>query len=266
MNRTIFPQALAAFVLFWFFVSARQTTCTRKLSGEELAPARAERSSDFLLKQLQKKNLDDLNSLTAKAKIYVEGDGMSIEANANLVWIRDSVLWLNVKKLGIEAVRALVTRDSVVVLNRLEGTYTTKELDALQRQFSLPGGFPLLQNLVLASAWLAPDILLKSDIRDSLHRLSGANQQYAVDYRIEEGSFRLRRETFLQQRDSRILNLQFDQFKKLPGTGSFPYFRRIEAFSPENGNIRLEIEFTDVEVSAPATYRFEIPAHYKRVE
>lgn len=268
MKYPLFQNPLIWALFLLVFTSAQHSGCSkRSLSGGSAArPATSVRSSDFLVKQLQGKSLDEVKSLTARARIYAEGDGMAVEANANLVWIRDSVLWLNVKKLGIEAVRALITRDSVIVLNRLQKTYMAQDMNVLQRQYSLPEGFPLLQNLVLASAWLAPDMLLQADIKDSLHRLTGANHQYAIDYRIEEGSYHLRRETFIQQRDARMLTLEFDEFKKLPGAGTFPYLRRIEAFSPDNGPVNLQITFTDVEVNTPATYRFEIPAHYTKSE
>ncbi len=253
-------------ILLVMLSAAQESGCRRKTRPELAVPATTVRSSDFLIKKLQQHELGQVSSIQAHAKIFAEGDGMSIEANANLIWIRDSALWINVKKLGIEAVRALITRDSVIVLNRLEHTYTAQDLAALQRQYSLPEGFPLLQNMVLAAAWLSPDLIFQSDIKDSLHRLSGSNNRFSVDYRLEEGSYRLRQETFVQQRDARILTLQFDQFKMLPGAGLFPYLRRIEAFSPESGTISLEIEFTDVEINTPKSFRFDIPAHYRRTE
>ncbi len=229
-------------------------------------PATTVRSSDFLIRQLQKKNLDKVETLSARARVYVDNGGINMEANANLIWIRDSILWVNVKKLGIEAVRALVTRDSVFVLNRLERSYSANSLQALERQYSLPEGFPLLQHLVLASAWISPEIALQSDIKENLHRLAGSNHRYTVDYRIEEGTYRLRQQVFVQQPDARVLNLQFDEFKKLPGACTFPYLRRIEAFSPEYGMVHVEIEFSDVEINVPKPYRFDIPAHYQRTE
>ena len=264
-NRLIFRPLLLALLLL-ALLSAQRSGCRRAASGDVIEPAQTVRSSDFLLKKLQARDLEAVKTLAAKAKIFAESDDMSVEATANLIWIRDDALWMNVKKLGIEVARALVTKDSVIVLNRLDNTYTAQSIDALERQYSLPEGFPLLQNLLLASAWLAPDMALQSDIKDQLHRLTGSNNRYSADYRIEERSFNLRQETFVQQRDSRILNLQFDQFKNLPGAGLFPYLRRLEAFSPDSGNLRLEIEFTDVEVNVRNTFRFEIPAHYRRVE
>lgn len=250
-----------------FLISAQQSTCRRRVSDEAITPATTPLSADFLQQQLGQRAPTRLQTLTAHARIFAEGDGGSVEASANLIWIRDSVLWINIKKFGLEAARALVTRDSVIVLNRLDKTVQATDLEALQRAYSLPDGFPLLQHLLLATAWIAPDMPLQADIKDDLHRLSGSNGRYAADYRIEAGNFRLHQATFLQQLDARLLSLQFAHFKKLPGgAGIFPYIRRIEAFSPESGNLRLDIEFTNIEINVPKPYRFEIPDHYQRVD
>jgi hypothetical protein len=74
----------------------------------------------------------------------------------------------------------------------------------------------------------------------------------------------LRQETFLQAKDARTLFLSFDDYKKIPVLGWFPYLRTIEAYSPETGNTHIEAEFSDVEINQPKAWRFEIPAHYTR--
>jgi len=262
----IFRSPLIWCGLLLFFISAKQNGCTRKVRDDAIVPATSLRSTDFLLRQLEQRQLPEIESMTARAKVFAESDGMAIEASANLIWIRDSVLWMNIKKLGIEAARVLVTRDSVFILNRLEKTFEARAIAALQREYSLPDGFAFLQYFLLATAWLPTDLHLQADIKDDLHRLSGSNNLLAADYRLEEGSFVLRRETFIQQRDSRILSLQFGGFEKLPGAGTFPYIRRIEAFSPETGALNLDLVLTDIETNVPKSYRFDVPGHYQRME
>jgi len=252
--------------LLLVFLSAKDTGCGRSIPAKPARPATETRSADFLVHKLSSRDMSGIQSLSAKARIYAEGEGQSINANANIIWIRDSVLWVNVKKLGIEAARALVTRDSVYLINRLDKTYSVKGLESLKRQYSLPDGFPLLQQAVLASAWFFPDIQLKSDVRDDLHRLSGANEGHGVEYRLEEGSYALRAETFVQPRDARTVTLGFGGYKRLPGVGMFPYLRSIEAYSPETGALKLELELSDVDIDAPGNYRFEIPEHYEKIE
>ncbi|GAB4493311.1 MAG: hypothetical protein OHK0019_17020 [Saprospiraceae bacterium] len=251
---------------FVFSLSAQESGCKRKDTTGPAQPATEVRDSDFLIKKLKNRELSEVNTLSARAQIFAEGQGQSVNANANIIWIRDSILWINVKKLGVEAARMLITRDSVFLLNRLDKTYSVKDLVSLQRQYSLPDGFPLLQNAVLASAWFFPDISLQSDIKDGWHRLNGSNGRYGAEYRLEEGSFTLRSESFVQHRDARIVTFGFGRYKKLPGVGTFPYLRNIEAYSPETGALRLELELSDVEVNIPKNYRFEIPEHYERIE
>lgn len=248
-------------------LSAKQTGCKRSgTDSAEPKPATEARSSNFLIKKLRDRDLSKVNHLNAQAKIYVEGQGQSLQANANLIWIRDSVMWLNIKKFGIEVARVLITRDSIITLNRLEKTVTSQSLSALQRQYNMPAGFGLLQQTLLASAWMSDGMKLESDLADGLHRLRGNDGQLGADYRLREGNFLLSQESFVQQRDSRVVSLGFEDYKKVPEAQWFPYLRHIEAFSPDSGTMRLEIEFSDVEINVPKNYRFEIPDHYERVE
>jgi hypothetical protein len=247
-------------------VSAKETGCRRSNTDAPAAAATTPKSAAYLLKKLNARDVSKVKFLNAQARIFVDGGGQSIAANANIVWIRDSVMWVNVKKFGLEAARALITRDSVFMLNRLNKTWSARGLESLQREYSLPDGFGLLQQFVLASAWIDPAMEMQSDIKDALYRLSGSNGQLSADYRMEEGSYLLRSQTFLQPKDARNVSLSFENYKKTQIAGQFPYLRRIEAFSPETGNMRLEIELNDVEINVPKNFRFEIPGSYERVD
>lgn len=254
------------FAAVLFLLSAKETGCRKTPHFGETRPATETRTPAFLKKKLHSHEHPNLNFMNSQAKVYVEGNGQSIGATANIIWIRDSIMWLNIKKFGLEAARALVTRDSVFVLNRLDKTYSARGQESLQRQYSLPAGFDLVQSLLVASAWFFPDISLESDIKDGLHRLSGSNGRFASDYRLEEEAFWLRHEIFLQPRDSRTLSVQFENYKKTELAGWFPYLRTVEAYSPETGQIRLSIELSNVEFNTPKSFRFEIPKHYTRVD
>ncbi len=256
------PLLCACFLL----VSAKETGCRKSAILGETRPATDVRSPQYLQKKLRSHEDPDLKFMNAQAKIFVEGNGQSIGATANIIWIRDSVMWLNVKKFGLEAARALVTRDSVFVLNRLEKNYSARGLESLQRQYSLPAGFDLIQSLLLASPWYFEDIELESDIKDGMHRLSGSNGRFATDYRLEEEPFWLRQEIFLQPRETRTMSILFENYKKKALAGWFPYLRTVEAYSQETGDLRLSIELNDVEFNVPKSFRFEIPKHYELVE
>lgn len=256
------------FILLFTGLSARDSGCRSKSRGDNIRPATTARSADFLQKQLKKTAFDEINTFSAKAKIFASGEGDAVAANANLIWLRDSALWLNVRKFGLEAVRALVTRDSVFVIDRLNHTYTARGLESLERDYGLPGGFDLIGHLLMGTAWMPPGAeVWQSGIDGGLHRLTGSNNRFSADYRIEEGEWQLRRASYLEKLEHRTLALDFEQFKKPAGAPArFPYFRRIAAYSPETGSLQLEIELSDVEINVPKSYRFEIPGHYERVD
>ncbi len=265
-------RSLTTLLAIWLLAtSAHQQGCNRKSAADgPPRPATEVRSVDVLQKKMiaRRAEMDKVRAITARARISTEGDGMAIAVNANIIWIRDSIIWLNAKKFGLEAVRVLITRDSVHVLNRLEKTYTAQDLESLRAQFALPQGnvFDVLQNTLLGLPALAfPNADTKSDIRDERHRLICNLGQYTGEYRIEEGSFVLKGETFVKKLDNTTVRLDFDRHQKVAKMdGLFSLHRIVEAYSPDNGRQSADIDLEDIQVNTSPAYKFEVPDHYER--
>ncbi|MEY3239583.1 MAG: hypothetical protein RIR11_1021 [Bacteroidota bacterium] len=265
---------LIVFSLFCFGLlpSSYQKGCSgAKASVGAPRPATDIRSTDFLQKKLaQRQNeMASVQSLTARARIYSESEGMNISANANIIWIRDSIIWMNAKKFGLEAMRVLITRDSVFALNRLEKTCTVASLESLRMRFSLPEGdvFDLLQKTVLGlPAINFKSSNSKSDIAESMHRLKSDFDPFSGEYRIEEGSFLLKNEVFVKKTDNTTIAIKFDKHQKINDVpGLFSYFRRVDAFSTEYGKQGVDIDMEDVQINTKPNFKFEIPDHYEKI-
>lgn len=83
---------------------------------------------------------------------YRSGDGKNYNVNANIRMVKDSVIWISVNAvLGIEALRALITKDSVKVLDKLNKTYTAHSVDYLQETTALPLDLATLQDLLIGN-------------------------------------------------------------------------------------------------------------------
>lgn len=254
-----------AVIVCCFFLSAFHLSC-KKNKVQTPVPATQVRSAETLVQKLRKRETASIKRLNAQLKLGISGGDQQISANANLIWVKDSALWINVKKFGLEAVRALITKDSVYVLNRLEKTCSVKSLSALQKEYNMPGGFEMLELALLAKAWIPQTLNLQSDIKEERHRLSGAHEGVSLDYRIAEGSFLLQSETFIQQKDARVMSLSYDDYRKTPEIGMFPYLCSVHVFSPDSGEASIDINFTSVEINKAKPIRFEIPAHYSRAD
>lgn len=259
------PRTSILLAAFFVLLGAADSGCHRRsAAADDWTPAVKPQTAQFLQQKLN--DAGAWHSLTAHADVFIESEGSSVQASANIIWQRDSFIWVNIKKLGLEVVRALITPDSAVLLNRLDHTYTVLRWSEMQRQYSLPGDFGLLQALLLNQGWLPPQTDCQADIREERHRLSGVNGRYSTDLRLEDGDFRLCSATYMDVREARSLQLQFARYKKLPGVGWFSYLRSAEAMSPEYGVMRLEMTLSNIAINEPKTYRFEIPDHYHRVE
>ena len=89
--------------------------------------------------------------MTANLSIQAEGNGMTFDdLSGQLRMRKDSLIWLSVTAtMGVEALRAKVSNDSIWILNRLEKTYLAEPLDTVSAQLGIPLSLPLVQTLLL---------------------------------------------------------------------------------------------------------------------
>ncbi|HRF24264.1 MAG TPA: DUF4292 domain-containing protein, partial [Chitinophagaceae bacterium] len=73
-------------------------------------------------------------SFSAKTDVdYREQGGKKYSVTVHIRMIKDSVIWLLVNgPLGIEGLRALITTDSVKILDKQNKTYTARSMAYLQ--------------------------------------------------------------------------------------------------------------------------------------
>jgi hypothetical protein len=241
--------------------------CRRRKRADEAPLIRADRveSASLLRKASAYVPEQALRGMLIRTDITVDGDGGSASAYANIIWLRDSAIWISVKKLGVEGARVLITPDSVGIINRMDQTYMVVPLSDLMRTYGIPGDFEVLQRLLIGSAWYPPGMVLESDTLDGLHRLTGQTLSYKAAYGLQAGDYRWRQGHLADLRGGNWVSLGFSRFKNVEFLGSFPYFRRVEAYAPSNGRFLIELELSEVVPNGATTYRFDVPEHYKRL-
>ncbi len=101
------------------------------------------------------KNKIDFKTFSAKIKAnYEGGDGRYNEFTAFLHMKKDSAIWIRVEAsalLGIEALRILVTPDSVKILNKLNKELILRSVSYLQETARIPLDFYTLQDLLIGN-------------------------------------------------------------------------------------------------------------------
>lgn len=80
------------------------------------------------------KNRIPFNTFSAKVDVdYHDGDGKKYNVTAHIRMQKDSVIWISVRAiLGIEGLRAYITKDSVKLLDKQNDVYTARSVSYLR--------------------------------------------------------------------------------------------------------------------------------------
>jgi hypothetical protein len=94
--------------------------------------------------------------LNGHGKVHFKAKGNEQSANFALRIKRDSAIWLSGSLLGIEGVRALLTPDSVRVVNRLQKNYFAGDYAYLSQLLNVPVTYKQMQDILLGDFQAAP--------------------------------------------------------------------------------------------------------------
>lgn len=212
----------------------------------------------------------DFRYLTAKSKISFKSPEQDIDnANINIRVRKDSLIWLSVNKLGIEAVRGLITRDSITIIDKIHREYTVYDFPTLSRQFNFEMNFALLQALIVGNLPLPrrPAQKIKNE-RDYL-LLRQSEGKVLVENYIGEQDRKLKKLMLTEQPTKNTLRLDYENFTSL-NNFLFPYTSLVtlDYKSRSDGQFYqtlLQIKHNKVElVDKSPGFPFAIPANYQR--
>jgi hypothetical protein len=221
------------------------------------------KSEKFLLKKLVE-NQVSAESLAAKARVTVRDESGVTKFITNIRWKKDSIIWMNFKKVSVEAARVKITRDSIFILDRLNKKYVAEDFQFAQQEFNLPTGFDGLQAFLLGNpVFFTKD--MKADIDDNRYHLNGKTDTYEMEYWLEASTFLLRKMMVDDFRNGRTMEYELGDYEKLADGQNFSYFRQLNFTSREFGQMSVKMELSKVELDEVGEIRFSIPGHYERV-
>ena len=93
------------------------------------------------------------NTFSGKAKTKLDINGNSNDVTLNIRVNRDQKIWISITAIaGIEVARALITPDSIQVINRFQSVYLKKPLSYIYTYASKQVNFKTLQSLLVGNA------------------------------------------------------------------------------------------------------------------
>lgn len=234
MNRALLLLPLVLFIL-----SCKTTSVITKAEPAPVPPVKIDVSA-AVIDSIRHHQLQ-FEYLTGRAKVHVKTEKDETDFSASIRMRRDSAIWVSISPaLGVEAVRLLMTTDSIRVIERLSKKRYSKDYGFFQTYTSLPIDFFTMQEIILGQPLFLKNhyevagndslVMLtvkqpgRSDslvinrhyltvfqqLTDSSSMMSAANREFDIQY---NPPFSLWRKITLQQKDVMAIEIIFSRIK-----------------------------------------------------
>lgn len=207
--------------------------------------------------------------LNAKGKAQFNLKGNKQGANLSLRLRRDSIIWVSAGLAGIEGVRAVLTRDSVRVLNRLDHTYFSGGYAYLSKLLNVPVSYAQMQALLLGDYLPAPTGTTPTVAAEEAgrQRVSYPLAGVLVERLLQAGTGRVQQLRVSDEATKRNLTVDYTDFRPLEQQANllFAHATFIQAQQPAAGVVTASVAYTRVNAGRERlAFPFAVPKGYKR--
>ncbi len=266
--------------------SQKETVKVRKLGLKKNLPS--------LMKQIES-NEFDTEWLSIKMNVAFKTEKMSDSFKMYVRLKKDSLMWISATYYKVEAMRLLISQDSVKLLDRREKKFYTGDFKVLNNRFDTDFNFETLQGLILGNGTsliegskvkLATDnthYMLSTvkkykkvetvripEIESELTRKKkndeesvlpkSFNMQYRLYYNPE--TYRMEKLSVQETKNNQSFFVKYNEFEEVAGQ-AFPKELKLNLVT--NVIRSMKINYLRVEAEKELNFSFKIPDKYEKV-
>jgi len=243
------------------------------------APIREE-GADYLFAKLKENELK-FDWLSAKFSADYENKGKQNSFNGQIRIRRDSLIWISLTPmLGIEAVRIMISQDSIKYINRINDTYFVGDYEYVNRFLNTNIDFDILQAFLIGTdLQFYEDGKFRAGIDQGLYKLSTTERQklrkfaknnqeslkvYIQNIWLDPESFKI---LLTDVKELRRENIRLEaSYKKFEKIGNQLFSREMEYTIRAENTIRVKADFSKISINIPQHFPFKIPDGYQPVQ
>jgi|KBSSwiS6_1023812.scaffolds.fasta_scaffold01493_4 hypothetical protein len=246
-------------------ISKKDTTAVIVVSTD--TGVRHEDSMQFIQRTLDTITRQRIQFTTFNAKVdvdYTGGDGKKYNVNANVRMYRDSLVWISVTAiLGIEAMRLLVTKDSVKLINKLDKVYTARSVNYLQEVIALPLDLSIFQDLIIGNpVYLDSNIVSYTKSGEELSLLSiGSVFRHFITLHATDKLVQHSKMDDVDVMRNRTCDLVYEKYEDKKGV-RFSTRRQITV--SEKSKLDVKLDFKNYDFNETLSFPFSVPKNYDR--
>ena len=195
---------------------------------------------------------------------------------------KDSVIWLSISKLGIDAARILITKDTVkFTMGLTEKKYFVGDFSYINQMLHADLDYDMLQALLFGNSADFQDeddklkpgrdkgncqYFLSTIRRRHLRRINNGTETPSESYQtiwLDPETFKITTLEFTDIQTKRKFASTYSDFKVIDKYHA--PFKLLYTITAEK-NIKAEISYSRININEPQTFPFKIPASYERIE
>jgi hypothetical protein len=202
----------------------------------------------------------EFNTFQAKLKMdYDDGKKAYKDLNVVLRMKKDSIIWISVNALlGIEAVRAIITPDTVILANKIENTVQYRTFDYLKEVSKLPVDFRTLQDLIIGNKVFLDSNIVAYGEGDKLISMTMLGEFFKNFSQFNSGDLSIVRSKLddVDVTRSRSADLSYQDYSDMGGGKHFANRRRISV--SDKNKLDIDLDFKQVQFDLPLSYPFSV--------
>ena len=234
-----------------------------------VTPACTKKAVPILTVEPKKLNIEeiDFEYFHGKARINFRDDKKEREVKSTIRLRKDSVIWMTFSVVGVQGGKALINKDSIVIVSTIDKEYYVFNYAELSERFRFTIDYNVIQaaflgNLVVPR--LPEDEIIQGSSFNLLEQARGT--VYIKNY-INAASTKLEKVEMKESDTNNSLTLNYTNFQQV-GPKVFPYNGVISLFYKTAAGVlnnTITFEYTKAEVGdRELRFPFNIPRKYDR--
>ncbi len=273
MKKNVFAFIIATYLISSFSQCRSGKAITKAIAPKDttnIVQIKTESDSIATIKSVQetlKKSKLEFKTFSAKIKLDIEtSKGKKPDLVANIRMIKDSAIWISITAnvvINVEVFRALITKDSVILIDKQQREVHYRSIDYLQELTNIPFDFFTIQDLIIGNPIFFNEnnmtvrkfekyTLISSIEKDFKNLITITSPENLLQHcKLDDTDILL----------NRTADFTFSEYSTNNGV-TFSTYREVVA--SEKNRLDIRMNFKQYEFNKELSVNFSIPKNYKK--
>lgn len=257
-------------VLNFMIVSCRPTKQINKvIAPKDTTAVLSNKSAADSIMQVNKALVEfksryiDFRTFSAKIKVDVETSKEKQDLNVVVRIIKDSAIWMSVSGsiFNVELFRLFITKNSVILLKKLDKEVQYRSVDSLQEVTQIPFDFKTIQDLLIGNPIFYNDNIKTFRHYDNFILMSSIGEYFKHLLTLSPDTKVLLHSKLddVDMARNRTADINYDDYENNSG---FLFSMNRHIVIAEKNKIDMRLKFRQVEFNKELSMTFNIPKNY----